>query len=219
MNRPIVRAYFLNIVGALLLGSSTLLYATPAQEWRFKVYLDDQPIGYHNFRLVAQGDGGRTIDINAQFDVKFLFFNAYSYRHDNTEQWQQRCLRSLNSSTNDNGKVSGIRGELDGNRFFLDTGSERTALDGCVMSFAYWDPNILQADRLLNAQTGEYVGIEVQPQGQEQVPVRDQLVIANRYRLLADKAVIDLWYAADSGRWLALRSKTDSGRTLRYLID
>jgi hypothetical protein len=220
MNIATVRTIF---IGATLaiggLATSPMLHASTVQEWRFKVYLDDQPIGYHTFRLTPQGDGRRTIDINAQFDVKFLFFNAYSYRHANTEQWQQRCLRSLQSSTDDNGKQSGIRGETSGDRFYLDTGAERTALGECVMTFAYWDPAILEADRLLNAQTGEYVGVNVKPLGREQIPVREQAISADRYRLVADKATIDLWYAADSRRWLALQSTTESGRKLRYRID
>lgn len=219
MKRSRTRLIFAGAVIAIGLGTTQLLHASNVQEWRFRVYLDDQPIGYHTFRLTPQGEGRRTIDINAQFDVKFLFFNAYQYRHANTEQWQQQCLRSLRSETNDNGKQSGIRGAVNNGRFYLDTGAERTTLGNCVMSFAYWDPNILEADRLLNAQTGEYVGINVMSLGQEQIPVRDQAISADRYRLVADKAIIDLWYAADSRRWLALQSTTESGRKLRYLID
>ena len=43
---------------------------------------------------------------------------------------------------------------------------------GCVMSFAYWDPRILQADRLLNSQTGEFTAVQITPRGREAVPVR-----------------------------------------------
>lgn len=215
---------YTRILSALLLFSLVLLgsqakAASQAQEWRFKVYLDDKWIGYHNFRLTPRGNGSHTLDIDARFDVKFLFINAYSYRHQNTEQWQRQCLNSIRSSTNDNGKHFDVIGSTEGSRFYLDNGSERTSLSDCVMTFAYWDPAILGADRLLNAQTGEYVDVSVIPMGSERIAVRGQNVAANRYRLIADQAVIDLWYAENNFRWLALQSTTDSGRKLRYLMD
>jgi hypothetical protein len=42
--------------------------------------------------------------------------------------------------------------------------------------------------------------------------------MAKRYRLETDKFSIDLWYGPGS-QWLALESKTESGRNLRYVID
>jgi hypothetical protein len=219
MNRNDVCIYLGYILIAFTaLGANSVL-AGQGQEWRFKVYLDDKWIGYHNFRLTRQGNGNHQLDIDAQFDVKFLFINAYRYRHSNTEQWQRQCLKSIHSSTEDNGNRFTVRGAINGDRFYLNNGTGRTALPNCVMSFAYWDPAILKADRLLNAQTGKYVDITVMPLGQQQILVRDQPVLATRYRLFADKAVIDLWYSTDSYRWLALQSTTDGGRKIRYLMD
>jgi hypothetical protein len=203
----------------LLLLAAPATAASQAQEWRFKVYLDDKWIGYHNFRLTPRGDGRHTLDIDASFDVKFLFINAYSYRHQNTEQWQRQCLSSIRASTDDNGQQYDVVGTTGDNGFYLDNGSERTTLSECVMSFAYWDPAILKARRLLNAQTGEVVDVTTVPMGREQIPVRGQTIAANRYRLISDQAVIDLWYAERNSRWLALQSTTESGRMLRYLMD
>ena len=203
----------------LFLLAAQATAASQAQEWRFKVYLDDKWIGYHNFRLTPRGDGKHTLDIDARFDVKFLFINAYSYRHQNTEQWQRQCLSSIRSSTDDNGQRYDVVGTTRDNGFYLDNGSERTNLSNCVMSFAYWDPAILKARRLLNAQTGEYVDVTTVPMGREQISVRGQNIAANRYRLISDQAVIDLWYAETNSRWLALQSTTESGRKLRYLMD
>lgn len=220
MKASIVR----NMLFALLSLSSLLglqaASAASAQEWRFKVFLDDNWIGYHDFRLTPEGAGGYRLDTKAQFDVKFLFINAYSYRHSNTEQWGQQCLRSIRARTDDNGREFIIRGSSDGDRFYIENGSDRTALSSCVMTFAYWNPEILKAKRLLNSQTGEYVDVDILPLGREQIPVRGQSVIANHYQIIAkNNAVIDLWYAAASYHWLALQSTTESGRKIRYLLD
>jgi hypothetical protein len=204
---------------ALTILTAPHAMATQSREWRFNVYLDDARIGYHNFRLTAQEQGRQRIDIDARFDVKLLFFTAYRYRHSNTELWQQQCLRSIQADTDDNGKHLLVRGSVDDGLFRLEHGADRGARSGCVMSFAYWDPAILKADRLLNSQTGEYVDVRVMPLGRERVEVRGEAVPASRYRLTAGEAVIDLWYGNNDGRWLALRSTTASGRMLHYRIE
>jgi hypothetical protein len=220
MNRKQIRNWLSALFVIATLPGASVVMASQPQQWDFKVYLDDKWIGYHNFRLTPDGNGGHTLDINAQFDVKFLFINAYSYRHDNTERWQQQCLKSIQARTDDNGKEFVVQGASDGSRFYLDNAGSRKPLSTCVMTFAYWDPAILKADRLLNSQTGEYVNVDVLPLGREQIPVRGQPIAANRYRILAeDNAVIDLWYSADSYRWLALQSTTEGGRKIRYLMD
>lgn len=219
MTRNDIRIYLVYILIAFtVLGANSVL-AGRLQEWRFKVYLDDKWIGYHNFRLAPQGNGNHQLDIDARFDVKFLFINAYRYHHSNTEQWQRQCLKSIRSSTDDNGNRFSVRGAANGDRFYLNKGAGRSALPNCVMSFAYWNPAILTADRLLNAQTGDYVEVTVIPLGQQQITVRGQPVLANHFRLLADKAAIDLWYSADSYRWLALQSTAAGGRKIRYQMD
>jgi hypothetical protein len=87
-------------------------------------------------------------------------------------------------------------------------------LPGCVMSFAYWDPRILGATRLLNSQTGELMPVSVVERGTERVNVAGRNVAATRHRLSAPDLQIDLWYA--DGRWVALEAPTPGGRTLRY---
>lgn len=222
MNKQSIRFYltyiFLIFIVFTILNVNNAM-ANQVQEWRFKVYLDDKWIGYHNFRLTPQESNRHTLDSTASFDVKFLFFNAYSYRHNNTEQWQQKCLKSIQANTDDNGKRSTVQGSTEGGRFYLVNGSSRTTLSDCVMSFAYWDTAILKADRLLNSQTGEYVDVDVLSLGNEQIPVNGESVIANRYRLITDEAEIDLWYAVDSNRWLALQSTTEGGRKISYLME
>jgi hypothetical protein len=84
------------------------------------------------------------------------------------------------------------------------------------MSFAYWNPRILQARRLLNAQTGEVVPVTVAAQGEEMVDVRGRKVLAQRQRLSGPKLSIDLWYAG--GEWVALQSEAGGGRRLIYRL-
>ena len=189
--------------------------AAPAAggEWNFRVLLDGKEVGWH--RYVVRGDGASTeVESRAQFDVRFLLLNAYSYRHTARERWRGACLDELESRTETNGRVEEVAAVAYDDAVVVDGPSGDARLPGCVMSFAYWDPRILRATRLLNSQTGELLPVSVAERGTERVNVAGRNVAATRHRLSAPNLQIDLWYA--DGRWVALEAPTPGGRTLRY---
>lgn len=200
---------------SMLLVTVTHANTEGAQEWRFSVYLDDSQIGYHHFRVAGAG-GQRIVATDAKFNVKFLFFNVYRYQHQNREIWRDGCLHGLESSTDDNGESFRVAVKKRNQTFIVESGDGKRSITGCVKSFAYWDPSFLTADKLLNAQTGEYVDVAVKDLGSDQVTVKGNIVPARRYRLIASDLTIDLWYSPQRD-WLALESRTDGGR-LRYRI-
>ena len=143
-------------------------------------------MGTHRFTLTEEGDI-RELRSVARFDLRFLFVTAWRYRHEATERWREGCLESLVSRTEDNGEPYAV---------------EWRRGDGCEMSFAYWNPRIVGASRLLNAQTGELE------------PVRFARLAGERWRLSAPGIQIELEYA--QGEWVALEALKD-GRRLRYV--
>jgi hypothetical protein len=187
-----------------------------SKEWRFEVFLDDSKIGQHSFRTKQQGNE-RVIESEADFNVKFLFFNAYRYDHRNVETWEGDCLTSIDSSTDDNGESYTVNGERRGQRFVLETHQERKVLPGCLMTFAYWNPEILDESRLLNSQTGEYLPVRTRELGEDSLKISGQTVQAERYRIEANGLSIDLWYSKQ-GEWLSLQSMTESGKTISYRL-
>ncbi len=219
MNRPRSLAGY--CLGIALCLAIALLHpgaaaAAEEKEWHFNVFLDDAEIGYHRFRLIERGDGQR-LESEARFNVKFLFFDAYSYRHENVEVWRGNCLRRIAAETNDNGEAFSVRGAVSNDRFIVATADGSVRLPQCVMTFAYWNPDFLGQSHLLNAQTGDYLGVTVTTRGVETITVRDQPVNAYRYLVEAKGFRIELWYSADN-RWLALESTTEGGRRLRYVL-
>ena len=183
------------------------------REWNFRVLLDGEEIGWH--RYVVRGDGESTeVESRAQFDVRFLFLNAYRYRHEARERWRGACLDGLESRTETNGSVERVAATTHDAALVVAGPSGDARLPGCVMSFAYWDPRILSADRLLNSQTGALLPVRVDSRGTEQVSIAGRSIPASRHRLSAPDLQIDLWYA--DGRWVALEAPTPGGRLLRY---
>ncbi len=183
-------------------------------EYHFNVYLDGKEIGTHKVKL-SEMDGKQRVKIDADFDVKMFFISVYRYRHTNEEIWQGQCLDRVESATDANGEKFFISSSPVGNSLRLVTHEGSRGVEGCVRSFAYWDLDLLESDKLLNTQTGEYVSAELDHIGFEDLRLGDTTTTAKRYQLVTDDGVIDLWYTLQ-GRWVALESKTENGMTIRY---
>lgn len=182
--------------------------------WRFRVFLDDREIGYHHFFLAGSGEH-RQLRSEAHFEYRLMFLKLFDYEHENLETWSGNCLQSIRSRTDSNGELYAVHGRRAGNAFRVEANTGSSALPECVMSFAYWNPDVLSQQRLLNTQDGTYLDVRVSP------PIRDELVVdgvavpSYRYRLEAGELQLDLWYS-DQAEWLALESEVAGGRTLRY---
>jgi hypothetical protein len=180
------------------LATQAVAVGADTREWRFDVSLDGRPIGEHRYVLREHADS-RELTSEASFRVRVLFFEAYRYDHRAQESWRGDCVEKLESRTDTNGEQTRV-----------DAGP----FDGCVQTFAYWNPSILEARRLLNPQTGEHVAVQVRDLGSELLAGQP----VQRYRLTGSGATpleIDLWYTP-SREWVALESRTPEGRRLRY---
>jgi len=197
--------------------STAMAFTSAPQQWRFKVYLDEQEIGYHTVTVNPEKTRA-IVQIEASFDVKFLFFTAYRYQHNNREIWENNCLRTIESNTNDNGDTFYVTGQSQNHQLALNTHNGTQSLQGCVRTFAYWDPRLLQARRLLNAQTGEYLDVATDFIGNEELVINGDSIVAKRYRLKSTDVVIDLWYSQNL-HWLALQTTTAGGNQLRYQLE
>ena len=212
--RIVLLALIALFVTELSLATTTAEY-DKQQTWNFRVMLDDQPIGSHKVRVNSSDD---TIAVHtvANFDVRILFIPVYSYEHEAKEKWSDGCVVNISSKTDDNGKLFFINSARNTQNLSLSTHDGASQIDGCVRTFAYWDVNLLQSDRLLNTQTGEYLPVSVTDLGVGTLEIDGTEVQARSFRLVAEDMTIDLWYTKDM-RWLALESVTDNGSVLRYL--
>jgi len=205
------------VLALLCLGGAAPALADDADRWLFRVYLDDREIGFHEFAVRDLG-GRREVEVTARFDVRILFFNAYRYDHRNRETWYDDCLEGIESTTDDNGDAYRVNGRVDAGDFVLETHIEAARIDApCVQTFAYWNPAILEAERLLNAQTGEWVDVAIRPEGAVTLDIGPHRVAAEKYTIEMDDGPIRLWYSPGGRHWLALEAETAGGRTLRYV--
>ena len=181
----------------------------------FQVFLDDSKIGFHRYKF-SDSESGREVHSKARFDVKFLFFSAFKYRHELEARWVDDCLVKLDARTNSNGDKTVVAGERVDGAFVIDATGERRELPNCVMTFAYWNPDFLEQSRLLNPQTGKYLDVDVEELGVSPVQTGRGEQDAYGYTVRAKDYEVTVWYSADGNEWLALESPAKGGRTIRY---
>ena len=205
-------------IGFMVLTLSGPLWAGDVKDWPFKVYLDDQPVGAHRFRI-EEGNEGLKLMSEARFKVNFLAIPVYTYDHRSDERWRGNCLTSIQAKTLDNGTETRVEGQLANQDFKLSINEGQSGtLPECIMTFAYWNAEMLKKDRLLNPQTGEWTPVNIRRLGQDSIQVGSTQQLADHYHLKAEAFDIDLWYDA-RGNWLALDSKLENGSLLRYRLD
>ena len=204
-----------NVIGPLITALAFFPAAElHADEWNFDVYLNDKKVGTHQFEVMDAANE-RQVQSVANFKVKILFFSAYSYQHTNLEKWDDNCLRTFDAKTNVNGKDTEVSGATGESGFLVEKSDSSELLSGCVMSFAYWNPEFLKQDRLLNPQTGDFLNVDVALMGTEMLKVRGEMMTAQRYKITAKGIDLLVWYSSDN-EWLALESVAKKGHIIRY---
>ena len=189
-----------------------------AQDWNFDVYLDKSKIGTHTFNL-----NQNVLTSRAKFNVKVLFIEAYRYDHTAKEQWKDDCLTNLDAHTIENKVVTDVKGDSSGGAFQLIPARASQKFPSCVMTFAYWNPKILEQKQLLNPQNAEYLNTTVEKLANETMMVKGKSTETTHYQLKGalegkNKLNIELWYANNNKDWVALKSVTPDGYNIIYKI-
>ncbi len=207
---------------ALLISLSCLgslsgpAWSDVSQIYEFKVFLGEQEIGRQRFDVSSEGEQTH-VRVDAQFEVRFFYITFYEYRHSNSEKWERACLREIRSQTDDNGDAYFVNGNTENGQLQVQTQAGKWSADDCIKTFAYWDPEWISGEQLLNSQTGELLPVSILSLGEETIPVQGVPTRTTRRRIITNEFTVDLWYA-EGGRWVALQSTTKKGEPLRYVL-
>jgi len=193
------------------------------EQWKFKVFLDGKPIGDHVTQVKTQGNT-TSVEVDANFKVKFWFYTAFDYKHHAEEQWQGKCLKSVDTTTVKSTEKSFIKMQDDqysepGKKFYIETHEGKQTLNGCIRTFAYWQPELLDADHLLNTDTGVYEETTFKRLGNEKKVINSRSYATEKYKLTVGDKVLYIWYTKTKTNpkdWLALESVTADGYEIQY---
>ena len=173
----------------------------------FKVFLNDREVGSHSFHLQQQGEQLLVTSI-MRLDFTIFMVKKIKYRHQANEVWQGGCLVSLTSQTEKQGKNIIVNAATDGSGLVVEHSEGSETIAGCARGFAYWNPALLEADFLLNAESGQYLPVDISSRVSTQNNITHMLIAG-------PKADVRLQYDA-AGNWLSLESKLQIGGLLRY---
>ncbi len=196
------------LIGLFILATPVI---AKAQSWNFDVSMDGKSIGTHQFVLSDKENNQQILKSEAKFDIKILSISFFKYHHQANETWENNCLKKLEAKTQENSKTTVVKGGQEKPVFKISSPSASEINTECVMTFAYWNPKILQQKKLLNPQTGDYLSVNISSLGQETILAKGQNVKADHYKIDTAKFKIDIWYGVDDA-WLALQSLTEDGR-------
>tara|TARA_B100000035_G_scaffold233403_1_gene201646 strand:- start:22834 stop:23460 length:627 start_codon:yes stop_codon:yes gene_type:complete len=202
----------ISIITCLIFSMANAL----AEEWNFDAIMKDKVIGKHTFSV-----NNEKIISKADFHIEFLFMDIY-YQHKSEELWSGNCLNSISSQTNDDGDKFVVNGIRESNNFSIIANNVKTALPTCIMTFAYWNPKILEQDKLMNSQNGEYLDVKTTLLKQEKITIKGKNISTNCYEMTAskngvEKLKIQLWYDLNM-QWVALKSPTPIGDIFYKLL-
>jgi hypothetical protein len=215
-----MRALATLAVLALAAAAPTAVAAAATERTlNFEVQLGERAIGRQSFELRGVG-AELTVETQAEFVVRVLGIAAFTYRHRNAERWQSGCLEAIDAETDSNGRPYRVLGRRGPDGFRVDASTGQMRLQGCVGSFAYWDRELLVArERLLNSQTGEYVPVAVRAAGKGTLRIGEREIPVEHYAISGADLDITVSYATAGGEWLALDSRLEGDRVLRYRRD
>lgn len=174
----------------------------------FNVLLDKKPVGTHSFEI-KRSDGTIVVNSKLTLKAKFLGLFPVNYNHESTEYWKGSCIVAVNAKTTKRGKTIIVKAKSKSQDLEVESNNRVEVLKGCIKSFAYWDPLLLEDSQLLNTENGDLVSVQVKTMASETDTSKTILISSSEANIL-------LGYD-DYGQWLSLRSKLKIGGELHYI--
>jgi hypothetical protein len=190
-----------------VVGTETEVQVASTRVLDFEVFLNDREVGKHRFELLEQGD---SVEVSSTMSLDFKVFKIkrVKYRHQANEIWQSGCLVALQSETEKQGKTVAVEASTDPSGLVIQRPKDSETITGCVRGFSYWNPQWLEGENMLNAETGINIPVDIGSEFSEQDNI-------TRIKIALPKVDIDLQYDA-AGEWLSLKTELLIGGTLRY---
>jgi len=210
VHKPKTRARgpFLAIFTALTLSHGI---AKGDETYSFDVFFDDRLIGEHQFVRSTSETGEEIVTSRASFALKILFFNAFKYDHFSREIWRDGCLVELEARTNTKkGEQTTTLRSQSGEPSLTVNGDAKDlpSGDSCLSSFAYWRTDLSKRALLMNAQSGDFIPVEMST-------TTDPETIERRTIIAANKLNIEVQYDS-RGKWIGLQTALPNDHQLTY---
>jgi len=183
----------------LLTGTSFAAWAPapgiipPSKVLAFDLERGGSPLGTAAIRFRHDG-ADLHVDVAIDLAVEVIGIDVYRYTHRNHEVWRDGKLVAIDTQTDDNGTKHEVKGRAIAEGFRVDNGKAVVIADADIMPTSYWNPDVVNRKRLLNAEDGKLVDVSIAADGEETLKLENADLTARRYRMTGDLK-LTLWYA------------------------
>ena len=212
--------FLLKILLSLLFLSSYCL-ANDSNEIYFHVYRNNSKIGFHKLKIETNQDL-KNIEINIDFEVKFLGFTLYDYNHTNFEKWIGNDLVEINSKTNKNGDLLNCTFTKNENSSRIEGTYNPTNFPANLISTSYWNVELVKTKKrtVLNTQDCNLIDLKINNLGIKKI--YNNQILTTHYKLTGKESSnedlnIDIWYDMN-GNWVKMIFLKDNS-SIEYYLD
>lgn len=197
-------AFGLLVIGAAHAAINVNLPAvTEGAPVAFEIFRGASDIGEHRVTFSREGDD-LIVKTEIDMKVKIAFITAFRYEHRATEVWRDGKLVSLDAVTDDDGKDYFVRATAREDGLWVEgsLGNYLAAAD--TIPSSYWNPAILERDKVLNTQKGDLLDTSISKIASEARTVKGRTCTVETFRLQS-KLSVDIDYCAEDKAWVGLR--------------
>ncbi len=199
---------------AVAWGPTAVLACDAPETLTFDVYRNDgrKPFGLHEITFACAPDGALQTATVAELKVKIGPIPVFKYRTEGEGLWRDGVLVRYVSETDDNGDEKALDLKYVDGRYRIN-GALRNDLTTPLLPATHWNPAIIRADRLIDAQDGDVFPVSVSSKGRGGFTIADRTVEAERIHV-EGQFPYDLYFEGERlvGAQFFLR-----GNTLSYV--
>lgn len=180
----------------------------------FNVFRDNALVGEHQVTFTKLGKGRFRVNARLKLQVTFLSFPVYKLQYQSNAIWYKGKLKSLNSTTNENGGIFTINVTKKNNRLMVVTKNKEFQTDIDTLPTNHWNPEVLSKNNLINTLTGELSSVQITKLGKEKIDIRDKSIFATKYQYSGSINTF-VWYS-DRGNWVKMKFKGNDDSNIEY---
>ena len=179
----------------------------------FDIYRGDKAIGRHAVTVSHDADK-TTVRTEIDMKVKFGPITLFKYTHRATEVWRDGTLVSLESRTDNNGEDMWVDAAMTGTGLQISGSGYKGEAPADIVPSSYWRKSLVDAEAMLNTQTGEILPITVEQMDDNSVTPSGGS--AEHYKL-SNTLDLNLWYDGDD--WVGAQFVIDGEELFYKLAD
>ena len=177
----------------------------------YELFLNNEPIGFHNFKFKKNGDLLHVNSLGA-FKVTKLGFDLMNYHTKTEEVYRKDKLIKFNSKTkqNDKEKYVILKANSDNSYFEINGSSFKGKTSVSSIIGSWWNHEIVTKSKQISAVSGRVIDQKVKFIGKKKIKIYNKEYDALHFLFLSDdnkpenkkKLNINVWYDSKTLLWI-----------------